>query len=243
MKRRTLLHDILGAGRPHDSLPADLRDRRRRAGALRARSARARAEGLQRRAGQRALRIRPPQRARKSKSTAPASRARIAAAARRSGIAGDLDQRSRLDAGARSELRRLPRRDLQHARHAGLAADPGDRRAAEVLGRARFFDALERRCARLGVRIALDDIGIGYSSHRMLIEVRPELFKIDRYFITDCTASRRRAPRSNRSCCWPRASAGVSWPRGSRRWPISTPSQRSASTSCRASISRAQLFR
>jgi len=49
-----------------------------------------------------------------------------------------------------------------------------------------FFDALYELRA-MGVRIALDDIGIGYSSHRMLIEVRPELFKIDRYFITDCT--------------------------------------------------------
>ncbi|MBV9071150.1 MAG: EAL domain-containing protein [Acidobacteria bacterium] len=49
-----------------------------------------------------------------------------------------------------------------------------------------FFDALND-LRGLGVRIALDDIGIGYSSHRMLIEVRPELFKIDRYFINGCT--------------------------------------------------------
>jgi EAL domain-containing protein (putative c-di-GMP-specific phosphodiesterase class I) len=48
-----------------------------------------------------------------------------------------------------------------------------------------FFDALYE-LRSVGVRIALDDIGIGYSSHRMLVEVRPELFKIDRYFITDC---------------------------------------------------------
>jgi EAL domain-containing protein (putative c-di-GMP-specific phosphodiesterase class I) len=45
-----------------------------------------------------------------------------------------------------------------------------------------FFEALVR-LRGLGVRIALDDIGMGYSSHRMLIEVRPELFKIDRYFV------------------------------------------------------------
>lgn len=49
-----------------------------------------------------------------------------------------------------------------------------------------FFEALQALRA-LGVRIALDDIGIGYSSHRMLIEVRPEIFKIDRYFIACCT--------------------------------------------------------
>jgi len=50
-----------------------------------------------------------------------------------------------------------------------------------------FFDALYELRA-MGVRVALDDIGIGYSSHRMLVEVRPDLFKIDRYFITDCTS-------------------------------------------------------
>jgi len=49
-----------------------------------------------------------------------------------------------------------------------------------------FFDTLYELRA-MGVRIALDDIGIGYSSHRMLVEVRPELFKIDRYFITGCS--------------------------------------------------------
>jgi EAL domain-containing protein (putative c-di-GMP-specific phosphodiesterase class I) len=48
-----------------------------------------------------------------------------------------------------------------------------------------FFGALNRLRA-LGVRIAIDDIGIGYSSHRLLIEVRPDLFKIDRYFINGC---------------------------------------------------------
>jgi len=49
-----------------------------------------------------------------------------------------------------------------------------------------FFDALTQ-LRILGVRIAIDDIGIGYSSHRLLIEVRPDLFKIDRYFIDGCS--------------------------------------------------------
>ena len=35
-----------------------------------------------------------------------------------------------------------------------------------------------------GVRIALDDIGLGYSNYRTLIEVRPDFYKIDRYFVT-----------------------------------------------------------
>jgi EAL domain-containing protein (putative c-di-GMP-specific phosphodiesterase class I) len=49
-----------------------------------------------------------------------------------------------------------------------------------------FFSALDRLRA-LGVRIALDDIGLGYSNHRMLIEVCPDLFKIDRYFVDGCS--------------------------------------------------------
>jgi EAL domain-containing protein (putative c-di-GMP-specific phosphodiesterase class I) len=48
-----------------------------------------------------------------------------------------------------------------------------------------FFRSLDE-LRSLGIRIALDDIGIGYSNHKMLIEVRPEIFKIDRYFITGC---------------------------------------------------------
>lgn len=47
----------------------------------------------------------------------------------------------------------------------------------------RFFRTLDNLRAT-GVRIALDDIGLGYSNHRMLIEIRPEFFKIDRYFVT-----------------------------------------------------------
>lgn len=37
-----------------------------------------------------------------------------------------------------------------------------------------------------GVRIALDDIGLGYSNYRTLIEVRPDFYKIDRYFVAGC---------------------------------------------------------
>lgn len=34
-----------------------------------------------------------------------------------------------------------------------------------------------------GIRIALDDIGNGQSNFRMILDLRPEIFKIDRYFI------------------------------------------------------------
>ena len=44
----------------------------------------------------------------------------------------------------------------------------------------------------LGVKIALDDIGIGYSNYRMMLEARPDYFKIDRYLIEGCNADSRR---------------------------------------------------
>lgn len=49
----------------------------------------------------------------------------------------------------------------------------------------RFFRAVDALRAT-GVRVALDDIGLGYSNYRTLIELRPDFYKIDRYFITGC---------------------------------------------------------
>ncbi|HUJ12580.1 MAG TPA: EAL domain-containing protein [Thermoanaerobaculia bacterium] len=49
----------------------------------------------------------------------------------------------------------------------------------------RFFRTLEQ-LRWVGVRIAVDDIGLGYSNYRLLIEIRPEFFKIDPYFVTSC---------------------------------------------------------
>jgi len=43
-----------------------------------------------------------------------------------------------------------------------------------------------------GVRIAVDDIGLGHSNLRMILDVQPELFKIDRYFVAGCHADSRR---------------------------------------------------
>jgi EAL domain-containing protein (putative c-di-GMP-specific phosphodiesterase class I) len=36
---------------------------------------------------------------------------------------------------------------------------------------------------RLGVRVALDDIGLGHSNYKMILDCRPDYFKIDRYFV------------------------------------------------------------
>jgi EAL domain-containing protein (putative c-di-GMP-specific phosphodiesterase class I) len=51
----------------------------------------------------------------------------------------------------------------------------------------RFFRAMNT-LREAGVRIALDDIGLGYSNYRTLIEVRPDFYKIDRYFVTGSKA-------------------------------------------------------
>ena len=46
--------------------------------------------------------------------------------------------------------------------------------------------ALARGLAELreaGARVALDDVGFGHSNLQMVIELRPDLLKLDRYFV------------------------------------------------------------
>ena len=40
----------------------------------------------------------------------------------------------------------------------------------------------------IGMRLALDDFGVGTANHLMLLECRPEFLKIDRYFVHGCHA-------------------------------------------------------
>jgi EAL domain-containing protein (putative c-di-GMP-specific phosphodiesterase class I) len=47
-----------------------------------------------------------------------------------------------------------------------------------------FALALDRLRA-LGMRIALDDVGLGHSNYKMIVDSRPDYFKIDRYFVRD----------------------------------------------------------
>ena len=42
-----------------------------------------------------------------------------------------------------------------------------------------------RKC---GVLIAVDDIGLGHSNYRMLLECRPDFFKLDRYLVKGSNA-------------------------------------------------------
>lgn len=45
-----------------------------------------------------------------------------------------------------------------------------------------FLDNLDR-LREMGVRIALDDVGLGQSNFRMIVDCRPDLLKIDRHFV------------------------------------------------------------
>ena len=46
------------------------------------------------------------------------------------------------------------------------------------------FAAALDRLRRTGVEIALDDIGVGLSNYRMMLETQPNYFKIDRFFVS-----------------------------------------------------------
>jgi EAL domain-containing protein (putative c-di-GMP-specific phosphodiesterase class I) len=45
-----------------------------------------------------------------------------------------------------------------------------------------FHNALSQ-LRHAGARIALDDVGLGHSNYMMILECRPDYFKIDRYFV------------------------------------------------------------
>jgi EAL domain-containing protein (putative c-di-GMP-specific phosphodiesterase class I) len=48
-----------------------------------------------------------------------------------------------------------------------------------------FLGALESLRA-MGARIALDDVGLGHSNYHMILECRPDYFKVDRHFVDGC---------------------------------------------------------
>lgn len=48
-----------------------------------------------------------------------------------------------------------------------------------------LHNALE--CLRaIGVQVAVDDVGLGHSNYRMILDCRPDYLKIDRYFVNGC---------------------------------------------------------
>jgi EAL domain-containing protein (putative c-di-GMP-specific phosphodiesterase class I) len=54
-----------------------------------------------------------------------------------------------------------------------------------------FLSMLDR-LRNQGASIALDDVGLGQSNFKMLLDVRPDFMKIDRYFIEDCATDANR---------------------------------------------------
>jgi EAL domain-containing protein (putative c-di-GMP-specific phosphodiesterase class I) len=43
-----------------------------------------------------------------------------------------------------------------------------------------------------GVKIAMDDIGLGYSNYQMIVDAQPDYFKVDQYFVNGCSHDRHR---------------------------------------------------
>lgn len=54
-----------------------------------------------------------------------------------------------------------------------------------------FLAALDKLRA-MGVRIALDDVGLGESNFKMILDVCPDYLKLDRYFVEGCETDARR---------------------------------------------------
>lgn len=55
------------------------------------------------------------------------------------------------------------------------------------------FDIALARLRERGVKIALDDVGLGLSNFKMLLDVNPDFLKIDRYLVDGCHEDSRRA--------------------------------------------------
>jgi len=74
---------------------------------------------------------------------------------------------------------------LDHARQASI---PEKRIVVEIVEHAPPLDvpgfrrALEELRAA-GVAIALDDVGLGQSNYKMILDVRPDIYKLDRYLV------------------------------------------------------------
>ena len=54
-----------------------------------------------------------------------------------------------------------------------------------------FLDALEQLRV-LGAKLAVDDVGLGQSNFKMLIDVSPDYLKLDRYFVATCSRDAKR---------------------------------------------------
>ena len=54
------------------------------------------------------------------------------------------------------------------------------------------FQSTLQQLRELGTFIALDDVGLGQSNFKMILDVRPHFLKLDRYFVLGCSGDRHR---------------------------------------------------
>jgi EAL domain-containing protein (putative c-di-GMP-specific phosphodiesterase class I)/CheY-like chemotaxis protein len=54
-----------------------------------------------------------------------------------------------------------------------------------VWDKSEFFQTLAA-LREAGMRIAMDDVGLGHSNFQMMVDVKPDYFKLDRYFVHGC---------------------------------------------------------
>jgi EAL domain-containing protein (putative c-di-GMP-specific phosphodiesterase class I) len=72
-----------------------------------------------------------------------------------------------------------------------------DRVVIEVVEHAPPWDGISfqstlQQLRQIGASIALDDVGLGQSNFKMLLDVGPDYLKLDRYFVEGCSADPRR---------------------------------------------------
>jgi EAL domain-containing protein (putative c-di-GMP-specific phosphodiesterase class I) len=72
-----------------------------------------------------------------------------------------------------------------------------ERLTVEIIEHAPPWDGVSFRSSieqlrELGMQIALDDIGLGQSNFKMLIDVDPDYLKLDRFFVEGCAGDKRR---------------------------------------------------
>jgi len=87
---------------------------------------------------------------------------------------GESFVQSLVDTAQRNEVA-LARLTIEIVEHAPPWDEAGFLRAIALL-------------RELGVRIALDDIGLGQSNYKMILDTRPDYYKVDRYIVHGCHA-------------------------------------------------------
>jgi EAL domain-containing protein (putative c-di-GMP-specific phosphodiesterase class I) len=67
----------------------------------------------------------------------------------------------------------------------------------EIIEQSTYFDSTHLTRAlndlrSLGVRISIDDLGLGHGNYRLILDADPDFLKLDRYFIHGCAEDHRR---------------------------------------------------